>query len=60
LFILAELLVVAAGIFHALNGLRIVLTSFNIGVGIQKQLFVGIFLLSTVAALIFAVRMFMG
>jgi succinate dehydrogenase / fumarate reductase cytochrome b subunit len=59
-FVLAELLVVAAGIFHALNGLRIVFTSFGVGVTSQKQIFVGLLLLTIVATIIFGVRMFMG
>ncbi len=60
IFVFGELLVVAAGIIHALNGLRIVLTSFGIGVTSQKQVFVGLMVVSLVAILIFAVRMFMG
>ncbi|MFM8321841.1 MAG: succinate dehydrogenase, cytochrome b556 subunit [Chloroflexota bacterium] len=59
-FILGEMLVVAAGIFHALNGLRIVLTSFGIGVTSQKQLFVGLLLVTVVAVLVFTVRAFAG
>ncbi len=59
-YIFLELLVVAAGIMHALNGVRIVLTTFGIGVTSQKQIFVGLMLVSIVAIVIFAVRMFMG
>lgn len=59
-YIFLELLVVAAGIMHALNGIRIVLTTFGIGVTSQKQIFVGLMVVSLVAIVIFAVRMFMG
>jgi succinate dehydrogenase / fumarate reductase, cytochrome b subunit len=60
LFVFAELLVVAAGIIHALNGMRIVLTSFGIGVNNQKQIFIALMVVSVIAIAVFAVRMFMG
>jgi succinate dehydrogenase / fumarate reductase, cytochrome b subunit len=59
-FIFGELLVVAAGIIHGLNGIRIVLTSFGIGVTTQKQLFYGLMAVSVVTILMFAFRMFGG
>ncbi len=58
LFKVGELLVVAAGIIHGLNGIRIVLTTFSIGVTRQKQLFYAAMLVSVVTILIFALRMF--
>src|SRR5512139_2886845 len=39
IYIAGELLVVAAGILHGLNGIRIVLTTFGVSVTRQKQLF---------------------
>lgn len=60
LFVFAELLVVAAVFIHGLNGLRILLTSFGIGVTQQKTIFYAIMAVSIVASLIFAVRMFGG
>ncbi len=39
IFLFGEFLVVAAGVIHGLNGLRIALTSFGIAVPYQKQLF---------------------
>ncbi len=39
LILFGEFLVVAAGVIHGLNGLRIGLTSFGIAVPYQKQLF---------------------
>jgi succinate dehydrogenase / fumarate reductase cytochrome b subunit len=39
LFLAGELLVVVAGIYHGLNGLRIAFNSFGIGITRQKQLF---------------------
>jgi succinate dehydrogenase / fumarate reductase cytochrome b subunit len=50
--------VVAGGILHGLNGLRIVLTTFGVSVTRQKQLFFGLMTLAFIAILIFAVRMF--
>jgi succinate dehydrogenase / fumarate reductase cytochrome b subunit len=57
---LGELAVVAAAILHGLNGIRIILTSFGIGVSVQKQLFYGFMALSLVAILFFAARMYLG
>lgn len=56
--IAGELLIVAAGILHGLNGVRIVLTTFGVGVTRQKQLFFALMGIALVAILIFAVRMF--
>ena len=57
-FIFGELLVVAAGIIHALNGIRIALTSFGVGIQIQKQMLVVLMLVATVLILVFGIRMF--
>jgi len=56
--IIGELLVVAAGIIHGLNGIRIILTTFGVGVTRQKQLFYGLMAVALVAILVFGVRMF--
>lgn len=53
-----ELLVVAAGIIHGLNGIRIVLNSFGIGVRRQRELFVGLMFLSVLLILFFGFMMF--
>jgi len=57
---LGELLVISAGMIHGLNGIRIALTSFGIGVRIQKQLFAGLMVLVLAGILIFAFSMFGG
>jgi succinate dehydrogenase / fumarate reductase cytochrome b subunit len=53
-----ELLVVIAGIYHGLNGLRVSLTSFGIWVPSQKALFWTVLALTIAGGLFFAVRMF--
>jgi succinate dehydrogenase / fumarate reductase cytochrome b subunit len=58
--VFGELLVVAAAILHGLNGIRIILTSFGIGVPQQKGLFYGLMAVAVVAILVFAWRMFLG
>ena len=58
LYIFAELLVVAAGLIHGLNGLRVALNSFGIAIPYQKQLFYGLFTLAIIGCVIFGVRMF--
>ena len=58
IYIAGELLVVAAGILHGLNGIRIVLTTFGVSVTRQKQLFYAMMAIALVAIVIFGVRMF--
>lgn len=55
---LGEWLVVAAAILHGLNGIRIVLTSFGVGVTRQKQLFFGLMAIAVLVILIFTARMY--
>ena len=55
---LGEWLVVAAAILHGLNGIRIVLTSFGVGVTRQKQLFLGLMAIAALVILFFTVRMY--
>lgn len=58
LFIFGEFLVVAAGLIHGLNGLRIALNSFGVGVPYQKQLFIALMVIAILGSIIFGVRMF--
>jgi succinate dehydrogenase / fumarate reductase cytochrome b subunit len=58
LFITGELLVVIGGLYHGLNGVRVALTSFGIGVRRQQWLFFGVTLVVGFAALLFGIRMF--
>lgn len=57
LFMLGELLVITGGLYHGLNGLRVALTSFGVGVAHQRWLFYGILILVIGGGAIFAVRM---
>jgi succinate dehydrogenase / fumarate reductase, cytochrome b subunit len=56
--VFGELLVIAAGFIHGLNGIRIALTSFGVGTRIQTQIFLGIMLVSIIGTIYFAIRMF--
>ncbi len=58
LFIFGELLVVAAGLIHGLNGLRIIYNSFGYGIPTQKKLFYGLMAIAIIATIIFGIRMF--
>ncbi len=58
LFVFGEFLVVAAGIIHGLNGLRIALTSFGIAVPYQKQLFYILMAIAVIGCAFFAYKMF--
>jgi len=53
-----EWLVVAAGILHGLNGIRIILISFGVGVTGQKQLFYGLMAIALLAILFFTARIY--
>ena len=53
-----EWAVVAAVVLHGLNGIRIVLTSFGVGVTRQKQLFFGLMGVALLLILMFTLRMF--
>jgi succinate dehydrogenase / fumarate reductase cytochrome b subunit len=53
-FLLAELLLVAAILFHALNGFRIILFDLGIGIERQKGLFWGLMALGVVIFALFA------
>jgi succinate dehydrogenase / fumarate reductase cytochrome b subunit len=56
--LIGELLVVAAGFIHGLNGIRVILNTFGIGVPQQKQLFYVFFAIAVIASIFFAVKMF--
>jgi succinate dehydrogenase / fumarate reductase cytochrome b subunit len=58
IFTFGELLVVAAVIIHGLNGIRIILTTFGVGVTLQKQLFFALMGVAVIAILIFGIHMF--
>ena len=58
LFLIGELLVVAAALIHGLNGIRIGLTSFGIWAKYQKQLFVILMSIALITIAFFAFRMF--
>jgi succinate dehydrogenase cytochrome b subunit len=53
-----EWAVVAAVFLHGLNGIRIILTSFGVGVTRQKQLFYGFMIVAVFIILIFTARMY--
>ncbi len=57
-FVFGEWLVVAAGLIHGLNGLRVGLTSLGIAVPREKQLFAVLMVLAVIGSLLFAYRMF--
>ncbi len=55
-----EMLVIAAGLIHGLNGIRIALTTFNIGTRYQVQIFIGLMVLAVAGIIIFGIKMFGG
>ena len=55
---LGEWAVVAAAILHGLNGIRILFTSFGVGVTRQKQFFYGLMAVAVIVILIFTARMY--
>lgn len=59
-FIIGELLVIAAGFLHGINGLRIGLTSFGVGARYQRVMLIVGGLISVVGIIFFGVRMLGG
>ena len=55
---IGELLVIAAGLIHGLNGIRIILTSFGFGVTIQRQVFWLLMALALIGTAVFGYFMF--
>lgn len=55
-----EMLVIAAGLIHGLNGIRIALTSFGIATCYQRPLFAGLMLAAVAGSILFAIKMFFG
>ena len=53
-----ELLVVAAVFIHGLNGIRIGLNSFGIAVPRQRELLIGVLIISVIATAFFGWKMF--
>ena len=58
LFKLGELLVIAAGVIHGLNGIRIAVNSFGIGVRRQRSTFIALMAVSVLVIAFFAYKMF--
>jgi succinate dehydrogenase / fumarate reductase cytochrome b subunit len=60
LFTLGEVVVVAGGTIHGLNGLRVALNSFGLAVPYQKQIFSVLMAIALLTILAFAMRMLAG
>ena len=55
---LGEVVLIAAVLFHGLNGLRLTLHAFGIGMRYQKKLLVLVLVGTILASVLFAVRLF--
>ena len=58
IFKVGEMLVIAAGLIHGLNGIRIALTSFGIGTNRQRMIFTGLMAIALVGVVFFGIKMF--
>jgi succinate dehydrogenase / fumarate reductase cytochrome b subunit len=54
----AEVILIAAVVFHGLNGLRLTLHAFAVPVRYQKFLFVAVIVITLLTATLFAIRLF--
>jgi succinate dehydrogenase / fumarate reductase cytochrome b subunit len=59
-FKVGEMLVIAGGIIHGLNGIRIALISFGIYVRYQKLIFYILMMVACISIAVFGVSMFSG
>lgn len=57
---IGEMFVIAGGLIHGLNGIRIALTSFGIGNKYQKQMFILLMTFAIAGTLLFGYKMFLG
>ncbi len=58
LLTLSEWVVVVGGLYHGLNGIRVILTGLGVAVPYQKQMFWILFGIAALGSLAFAIRMF--
>ena len=59
-FLSLDVLLLAGMLIHGLNGLRVALTGFGVGVRGQKPLFVALMIVAVVALIAAAVKIFAG
>jgi succinate dehydrogenase / fumarate reductase cytochrome b subunit len=57
---MGEMLVIAGALIHGLNGIRIALTSFNIGTRYHKPIFAALMLAAGIGIIVFGYKMFIG
>jgi succinate dehydrogenase / fumarate reductase, cytochrome b subunit len=57
---IGELLVIAAGLIHGLNGIRIAFNSLGVGVRFQRQIFLVLMAFAMLGTLAFGYAMFFG
>jgi succinate dehydrogenase / fumarate reductase cytochrome b subunit len=55
---IGEILLIAAVVLHGLNGLRLVILAFGIGLRRQKELIIVVMVLTILVAWLFAARLF--
>jgi succinate dehydrogenase / fumarate reductase cytochrome b subunit len=58
IFGFGELLVIAAGLIHGLNGLRVIVNSFSVGVPQHKALFYSLMVLAFIGIVAFGIKIF--
>ena len=55
---IGEIVLIAAVLFHGLNGLRLTLHAFSLGIREQKKLFAVVLMVTILVSAIFAIRIF--
>ncbi len=55
---IGEMLVIAGGLIHGLNGIRIALTSFGVGARSQRAIFAGLMVIAVAGIVWFGIKMF--
>lgn len=60
LFLMLDVILLAGILIHGLNGLRLTLTGFGIGVSAQKTMFVALMIVGAALLLAGALKIFMG
>lgn len=60
IFLMLDVILLAGILIHGLNGIRVALTGFGIGVGAQKPLFVALMIFAAVVLIVGAIKIFTG
>jgi succinate dehydrogenase / fumarate reductase cytochrome b subunit len=60
LFLALDVILIAGWLIHGLNGVRVTLTGFGVGVGSQRVMFIGLMIVAIAGLIVMALMVFGG